>query len=215
MTQLTEFIELIPDYLGIFLLMLSAFLIGYFTARSQQRNKYSKLLKNIKSKSQRKRNTSTEIADIETIFSEIKPKIVEVVKEETQISRSIANSVPEPEYTTPTPTPEEDMPTIKSPEDIMKQARTSYVNYTKSKPKLNFENFGYASFRDKDDLTRINGIGPYIEQRLNEIGIYNYDQISRFAEDDIRVLTELIDFFPGRIDRDNWVAQAAALTIQS
>ena len=56
-----------------------------------------------------------------------------------------------------------------------------------------------------------NGIGPYIEQRLNEIGIYNYDQISRFKEEDIRVLTELIDFFPGRIERDNWIAQAASL----
>ena len=99
----------------------------------------------------------------------------------------------------------------KSPEDIVAQTRMSYVTYTKSKPELNFDHFGHGNPQKKDDLTQINGIGPYIEQRLNEIGIYNYDQISRFQEEDIMVLTELIDFFPGRIERDNWIFQAEAL----
>ena len=57
----------------------------------------------------------------------------------------------------------------------------------------------------------IKGVGPYIELKLNEIGIYNYDQISRLKESDIRIITDLIDFFPGRIERDNWVGQAEAL----
>ena len=57
----------------------------------------------------------------------------------------------------------------------------------------------------------IHGIGPYIEERLNEIGIYDFEQISRLSIQDIRVLTDLIDFFPGRIEQDNWMAQAIAL----
>ena len=101
----------------------------------------------------------------------------------------------------------------KSADEIVQKARTSYITYTKNKPELNFENFGFGSKENKDDLTQINGIGPYIEQRLNEIGIYNYDQISRFKEEDIRILTDLIDFFPGRIERDNWIAQAESLKI--
>ncbi|MBT4473007.1 MAG: hypothetical protein HOC64_05295 [Bacteroidetes bacterium] len=64
-----------------------------------------------------------------------------------------------------------------------------------------------------DRLTQINGIGPYIEQRLNEIGIYNYSQISRLQLRDIVIITSLIDFFPGRIERDNWVEQANELKL--
>ncbi len=74
-----------------------------------------------------------------------------------------------------------------------------------------FDNFGRADSNNSNDLTKLNGIGPYIEQKLNEIGIYNYDQISRFNQVDINVITELIDFFPGRIERDNWIGQANSL----
>lgn len=197
MDAFNEFINQLPDYLGVFLLMFSAFLIGYFSAWALQRSKYTKMLKKVKRQANlTKLNTpSSSISDIDTIFTEIKPKIVEVVKQTQQESIDKRK---------------EEIAT-KTAEEIVEKARTSYITYSKNKPELNFENFGYGSKEDKDDLTQINGIGPYIEQRLNEIGIYNFDQISRFHEEDIRILTELIDFFPGRIERDNWVAQAASL----
>ena len=78
---------------------------------------------------------------------------------------------------------------------------------------LDFESIGNGDKYNADSLTQINGIGPYIEQRLNEIGIYNYSQISRLQLKDITVITHLIDFFPGRIERDNWVYQAQELTL--
>ncbi|MAL59078.1 MAG: hypothetical protein CMC14_03430 [Flavobacteriaceae bacterium] len=199
MNPLNEFINQLPDYLGIFLLMLSTFLIGYYAAWSIQRSKYSKIVKKIKRQANLNKlnNISPNISDIETIFTEIKPKIVEVVKQTQQetIERNKEEAL------------------AKSADEIVQKARTSYITYTKNKPELNFENFGFGSKENKDDLTQINGIGPYIEQRLNEIGIYNYDQISRFKEEDIRILTDLIDFFPGRIERDNWIAQAESLKI--
>ena len=199
MNPLNEFINQLPDYLGIFLLMLSTFLIGYYAAWSIQRSKYSKIVKKIKRQANLNKlnNISPNISDIETIFTEIKPKIVEVVKQTQQetIERNKEEAL------------------AKSADEIVQKARTSYITYTKNKPELNFENFGFGSKENKDDLTQINGIGPYIEQRLNEIGIYNYDQISRFKEEDIRILTDLIDFFPGRIERVNWIAQAESLKI--
>ncbi|HPF10110.1 MAG TPA: hypothetical protein PKW08_11645 [Flavobacteriaceae bacterium] len=191
MEALNEFVNQLPELSGVFLLMLSTFLIGYLSAHYLQKVKYSKLLKKVKRQATSAVNNA-KIADIETIFTEIKPKIIEVVKETQSNKQEIATS-------------------FKSPQEIAETARTSYLTYTKSKPELNFDNFGYASQDEKDDLTKINGIGPYIEQRLNEIGIYNYDQISRFTDEDIRVLTELIDFFPGRIERDSWIAQAQSL----
>ncbi len=82
---------------------------------------------------------------------------------------------------------------------------------TGEKPKLNFASFGKADASEKDDLKLISGIGPFIEEKLNGIGIFTFDQISKFTREDIETVTELIQFFPGRIERDNWKDQAEKL----
>lgn len=79
--------------------------------------------------------------------------------------------------------------------------------------KENAEKLGFevASASDKDDLTKIKGVGPFIEKKLNGLGIYTFKQISGFTDDTIEKVTEAIEFFPGRIQRDNWVTQAGEL----
>jgi len=196
MEQFTQFMTQLPNYAGIFVLMLTAFLIGYFSSWSMQRAKYSKILRNITRKSNLSR-PHRKANDIDIIFTEIKPKIIEVVKEtqeELELQKGIVETI-----------------VTKSKQEIVKNARTSYITYNHNKAELNFDSFGYAYDSDREDLTKISGIGPYIEQKLNEIGVYNFEQISRFKDEDIKVLTELIDFFPGRIERDDWVGQAENL----
>lgn len=73
---------------------------------------------------------------------------------------------------------------------------------------INFEKIGHASKEEKDNLQEIIGIGPYTETKLNDLGIYTYDQISKFSDEDIAVITDLIKFFPDRIKNDRWVAKA-------
>lgn len=63
----------------------------------------------------------------------------------------------------------------------------------------------------KDDLTKIEGIGPFLEKKLNEIGVYNYEQISQWDAAAINQITQQIAYFPGRIERDDWVGQAIKL----
>ena len=63
-----------------------------------------------------------------------------------------------------------------------------------------------------DDLKLIRGIGFKMEALLNKNGVYQYRQIARFSPDDIEWLTEAIQSFPGRIERDDWIGQATALT---
>jgi predicted flap endonuclease-1-like 5' DNA nuclease len=60
----------------------------------------------------------------------------------------------------------------------------------------------------KDDLKLIAGIGPAIEKKLNGLGIYSFRQISEFTPKTIDEISTAIRFFPGRIERDNWVSQA-------
>lgn len=68
-----------------------------------------------------------------------------------------------------------------------------------------------AADGQKDDLTLINGVGPFLEKKLNNIGICTYEQISKMDAETIEEVTEAIEFFPGRIEKDDWVGQANRL----
>ncbi len=68
-----------------------------------------------------------------------------------------------------------------------------------------------AKYGEKDDLTLLKGIGTSTEKKLNELGIYAFEQIRQFDDDLIEKVTQAIAFFPGRIQRDDWVGQANRL----
>lgn len=61
-----------------------------------------------------------------------------------------------------------------------------------------------------DDLQRIKGVRPVNEKRLHELGVYHFDQIAAWVRSEIRWVGTYLSF-PGRIDREQWVAQAAKL----
>lgn len=61
-----------------------------------------------------------------------------------------------------------------------------------------------------DDLKKISGVGPVLEGKLNNLGIYHFNQVAAFtAEEIVQIDAELN--FKGRIDRDDWLGQAKAL----
>ena len=68
-----------------------------------------------------------------------------------------------------------------------------------------------VEMNERDDLTLIKGIGPFIEKRLNMLDIYTFRQISEFTPEIVEQVTKAIEFFPNRIVRDNWVGQATNL----
>ena len=66
---------------------------------------------------------------------------------------------------------------------------------------------------EADDLKKISGVGPVLEKKLNDMGIYHYSQIAAFSPEEIaKVDTELN--FKGRIERDDWLTQAKTLMEQ-
>jgi len=62
-----------------------------------------------------------------------------------------------------------------------------------------------------DDLKLIKGIGPKFEKDLNGKGIYYFRQIGNWKAADVKMVEGVIDSFPGRIGRDEWVRQAKGL----
>lgn len=61
-----------------------------------------------------------------------------------------------------------------------------------------------------DDLKKIKGVGPKLEQTLNELGFYHYDQVAKWSEAQIAWVDNRLTF-KGRIVRDTWVEQAKQL----
>lgn len=61
-----------------------------------------------------------------------------------------------------------------------------------------------------DDLKRISGIGPKLEQVLNEMGVRRYADVALWSDKDVQRIDDQLGF-AGRIARDGWVAQAKAL----
>ena len=59
----------------------------------------------------------------------------------------------------------------------------------------------------KDALTKIKGLGPKLEEKLNEAGIFHFDQIASWTEADFEWLRENTTF-AGRAKKDDWVSQA-------
>ncbi|MBK5567322.1 NADH:ubiquinone oxidoreductase [Ensifer sp. SSB1] len=67
-----------------------------------------------------------------------------------------------------------------------------------------------AKAKAADDLKRISGIGPKLEQVLNAKGISGFADIAGWSDSDVARFDDELGF-GGRIKRDDWVGQAKAL----
>ena len=99
---------------------------------------------------------------------------------------------------------------VKLDEKALKQAE-ELERIAQKAEKIDFATLGVASASEKDDLKAIKGIGPFIEEKLNALGIYTYLQISKMTSKLEDQVNEAIEFFPGRVKRDQWVNQAKIL----
>lgn len=73
------------------------------------------------------------------------------------------------------------------------------------------EKVGEAKAADKDDLTKLNGVGPKTEKDLNEIGIYTYEQISKLGAKEMEYLAAISGITKEGIQESEWVKDAKEL----
>ncbi len=182
MIENQESISIPLAYIEAFVMMLGAFLIGYIGATLYERSRFKK-----------------QKAEDEERFLSLENKIKELRDEnDKQLNQVYQKDRMDQEY-----------------EQVQFQKRAfseRVLTETLEKSRtLDFERIGHANADIKDDLQQITGIGPYTEAKLNDLGIYTFEQIGRFNDDDILLVTELIKFFPDRIKNDRWVAKAQSL----
>ena len=65
---------------------------------------------------------------------------------------------------------------------------------------------------DPDDLTRVQGISPALQNRLQELGVYKLQQIAAWNHTQVREYSRRLAF-KDRIERERWVEQARRLMV--
>jgi len=66
---------------------------------------------------------------------------------------------------------------------------------------------------EPDDLKKISGVGPVLEEKLHSLGITKFAQVAAFTAAEIEKVDTRLNF-KGRIERDGWIAQAKELSTQ-
>ena len=76
---------------------------------------------------------------------------------------------------------------------------------------IDFATLGIASVNEKDELQAIKGVGPFIAEKLNALGIFTFEQVGNMTPEIEEQVNVAIEFFSGRIKRDEWAKQAREL----
>ena len=66
-----------------------------------------------------------------------------------------------------------------------------------------------------DDLKRIKGIGPKLEKLCNQLGVWHFDQIASWSDREVAWVDFYLEGFKGRIERDEWGAQAKVFAAEN
>ncbi|MGI9389772.1 MAG: hypothetical protein ACR2O1_06925, partial [Boseongicola sp.] len=73
------------------------------------------------------------------------------------------------------------------------------------------ERLSEARGGESDDLKQIKGVGPKLENLLNSLGFYHFDQVATWSVENVAWVDDNLEGFKGRVARDNWVGQAKIL----
>ncbi len=119
-----------------------------------------------------------------------------------------AASVSEPEPAAASKTKLEPKPEPK-PAATKPAAKVAAAPASKGKP---VRPKGLPGARDgkPDKLQMISGVGPKLEKTLHGLGFFHFDQIAAWGKDQVDWVDEHLRY-KGRIERDEWIAQAKLL----
>lgn len=188
----------------ILFLLLVAAIIGYVTAWLYTRSQYNLRIVVIESEN---KELNTQLSNVKNDNSDLRFSLLEKEKEAGSLKKEVSNLKDLQNTGIQKPDKLITIPEKKNHKDEDK----TLIEISKRKHLLDFTSFGTATETEKDDLTMISGIGPFIEERLIALDIFTFRQISNFTAADIEKINTAIEYFSGRIERDEWVAQAKDL----
>ena len=149
-------------------------------------------------------------------FVSIIPELLEV--QETVAKVAKAKPVKEEKKAAPTkeaapePKAEKEAPAPKAEEKAQEKAPAkAKESGTDDNKKALFSVIGEASADNSDDLKKLKGVGPKLEEVLNNAGIFTFEQLSKMTDAEYDLLDGMIDSFKGKGKKDDWAGQAKGL----
>jgi len=97
----------------------------------------------------------------------------------------------------------------------LKQQKELIQKFYRSNRRSDAENRGIPDEESGDDLKAIRGIGPALERRLQQHGIFRYEQIAELTAEELADIARKLAIAPNLAERDEWIQQARNLQDQS
>ncbi|MQQ07565.1 NADH-quinone oxidoreductase subunit NuoE [Epibacterium sp. SM1979] len=111
----------------------------------------------------------------------------------------------------PTPkAPEAPKPAVKQAAEAKKAAAKPEPKAEASVAEKEPETLKAARDGKADDLKLLKGVGPKLEETLNELGFFHFDQVAAWTDAEVAWVDSRLKF-KGRIERDGWIEQAKKL----
>jgi predicted flap endonuclease-1-like 5' DNA nuclease len=147
--------------------------------------------------------------EVKPELKEVKP--IEEVKTTSEVEAQESVKEAEVNATSVEATKEEKQEEqVKEPENKVSEVIETKVEEETSKEDASPVLLTEARKEGKDKLSTIRGIGPVIEKTLNDLGVYHFDQIASWSEEEqLWIGTQIA--FPKRVMREEWVKQAQEL----
>ena len=190
---------------------LIGFALGYLVAKRQSEKSESATNEQVKAETNNSAEKSTPTAKekVETESNDtVKKEETEVESQpvEEQAKEETADAPEDIEIPTDNAI-EEALEAMEALEHIEKEPETpADRSEAGQKPEL----LSAARNGQKDTLSNIKGIGPKLEEKLNAAGIYHFDQIANWSEENMIWLEENT-LFTSRAKNEAWIAASKAL----
>ena len=184
---------------------LIGFALGYLVAKSQSEK--SKPVTDTEINTETETKNTEEKEELEVEEPTIKELTVEEKpSEEALVVEETTNAAEDVEIPTENAI-ENALEALEALEHVEEEAETTKEeSQTGQKPELLSE----PRNGEKDNLTDIKGIGPKVEEKLNASGIFHFEQIANWSEENM-VWLEAHTLFASRVKKEAWVIESKAL----
>ena len=76
---------------------------------------------------------------------------------------------------------------------------------------IDWEKIGEFGGNLSDDLTLINGIDEFTQRKLNSLGVFSYEQLSRMDSTNAKKVNDALEMLPGKVIEMDWTKQAITM----
>ena len=81
----------------------------------------------------------------------------------------------------------------------------------KRRDSIDWKKIGECGGSSSDDLTLINGIDEFTQKKLNSLGVFSYEQLSRMDSTTAKNVNDALEMLPGKVIEMDWTKQAITM----